>query len=158
MAEGKAKRREAVTFVGDCQARVGFRFVASAPPEVCRQCKLFVACMSRLIPGRIYEVVEVKDKEHFCPLYEGPVRVVKVSEAPFEALVKPQLAVEGAIVEAATEECSKRCLLSAYCMPEWADHGKKVKIKILKVGEDVSDKAACGKRLKKVLGMAVDEP
>ncbi|MBC7121226.1 MAG: UPF0179 family protein [Candidatus Methanosuratus sp.] len=156
MVEGGLKRHEVVTFVGDVQAKVGFRFVASQPPEVCKGCKLFLACMSKLRPGKVYEVVEVKDKEHFCPLYEGTVRVVKVAEAPVEALVKSNLAVEGATVEPVIEDCGKKCALKPYCNPEWADPGKKARLKINRVCEDVSDKAICGKKLKKVIGMTVD--
>ena len=154
MSEGK--RREIVTFVGDVQARVGFKFVASQPPEVCRGCRLFLACMSKLKPGKVYEVVEVKEKEHYCPLYEGSVKVVKVEEAPVEAVVKSNLAVEGATVEPQIEDCGKKCPLRTFCIPEWADPGKKVKIKICRVIEDVSDRAVCGKKLKKVAGMVVD--
>ncbi|MCQ8892377.1 MAG: UPF0179 family protein [Candidatus Methanosuratincola sp.] len=156
MPEAGTKRQEIVTFVGDVQAKVGFRFVASQPPEVCKGCKLFLACMSKLKPGKVYEVVEVKDKEHYCPLYEGSVKVVKVAEAPVEALVKSNLAVEGATVEPLIEDCGKKCPLKVYCTPEWAEPGKKVKLRICQVIEDVSDKAACGKKLKKVAGMATD--
>ncbi|MDI9644182.1 MAG: UPF0179 family protein [Candidatus Verstraetearchaeota archaeon] len=156
MNESAVKRKEAVTFVGDYQAKLGFRFVASDPPEICRSCKLFVACMSRLAPGRVYEVIEVKEKEHFCPLYEGNVRVVKVAEAPVEVLVKSNLAVEGATVEIVTEDCGKRCPLERYCKPEWAQPGKKVKIKIMQVGEDLSEKAVCCKKLKRVVGMITE--
>ncbi|MEJ5293365.1 MAG: UPF0179 family protein [Candidatus Methanosuratincola sp.] len=156
MSEGEIKRREIVTFVGDVQARVGFRFVASQPPEICRGCKLFLACMSKLKPGKVYEVVEVKEKEHYCPLYEGSVKVVKVAEAPVEAVVKSNLAVEGATVEPLIEECGKKCTLKTFCSPEWAEPGKKVKIKICQVIEDVSDRAVCGKKLKKVAGMTMD--
>lgn len=157
MSEGGIKRREIVTFVGDVQAKVGFRFVASQPPEVCRGCKLFLACMSKLKPGKVYEVVELKDKEHYCPLYEGTVKVVKVAEAPVEVLVKSNLAVEGATVEPLIEECGKKCPLKTYCCPEWVEPGKKVKVKIFQVIEDVSERAVCGKKLKKVAGMAMDE-
>lgn len=157
MPEVGAKKREIVTFVGDAQAKVGFRFVASKPPEVCRGCKLFLVCMSKLKPGKVYEVIEVKDKEHYCPLYEENVKVVKVAEAPVEALVKSNLAVEGATVEPIIEECKKRCPLKAYCTPEWVEPGKKVKVRICNVIEDVSDKAVCGKKIKKVLGMATDD-
>ncbi len=157
MPEGEVKKKEIVTFVGDVQAKVGFRFVSSQPPEVCRNCKLFVACMSKLKPGKVYEIVDVKDKEHYCPLYEGKVRVVKVVEAPVEALVKSNLAVEGATVEPLIEECGKKCVLRAYCRPEWTDPGKRIKLRICQVIEDVSDRAVCGKKLKKVAGILMDE-
>ena len=60
------KGKEVITLVGEGQAIIGFKFVASQPPEVCVSCKLFKVCMSRLATGRNYEVIEVKDKEHYC--------------------------------------------------------------------------------------------
>jgi len=141
--------KEIVTFVGDINARQGYKFVASPAPEVCTSCKLYQACMSRLKAGRAYEVVEVKQMEHYCPLYEDKVRVVKVVETTVEALVKPQSAVEGAIVTVEMEECDKKCPLDAVCRPEWTNKGEKSKIKIEKVLEDVSEMAVCGKKFRK---------
>ena len=147
--------KEVVTMVGETQASKGFRFVASPPPEVCRRCKLYNVCMERLVPGRVYEVVEVKDKQHYCELYEGKVRVAKVVEAPMEVLVKAQFAVEGAIVLFVYDECRESgCTLRSYCMPEGVQRGKKVKI--IKVLEDVSELALCGKTLRKVLVLVLD--
>ena len=142
--------KEIVTFVGEINARRGYKFVASPAPEVCTSCKLYQACMSRLKAGRAYEVIDVKDMEHYCPLYEDKVRVVKVVETTVEALVKPQSAVEGAIVTMDAEDCDRKCPLESLCMPEWATKGKKSKIKIEKVMEDVSEMAVCGKKLRKV--------
>ena len=147
--------KEIVTMVGEAQAFKGFKFVASTPPEVCRRCKLFGVCMGRLVPGRVYEVVEVRDKQHYCELYEGKVRVAKVFEAPIEVLVKAQFAVEGAIISFMHDECmEKGCRLKGYCMPEGIPRGTKVKI--INVLEDLSELALCGKNLRKVLVVALD--
>ncbi len=149
------KQKGVVTFVGEGQAAVGFRFVASAPPEVCRKCKLFLVCMGRLKPGRAYMVIELKEKEHYCPLYEGKVRVAKVVQAPIEALVKPQFAVEGATVTISIEECGeKACSLAMVCRPEGVRNGDKIRIE--KVGEDVSKVVPCSKRLKRVTALVVE--
>jgi len=48
------------------------------------------------------------------------------------------------------EDCDRKCPLESLCMPEWATKGKKSKIKIEKVMEDVSEMAVCGKKLRKV--------
>lgn len=147
--------KEVVTMVGETQASKGFRFVAASPPEVCRRCKLFSVCMERLVPGRVYEVVEVRDKQHYCELYEGKVRVAKVVEAPMELLVKAQFAVEGATISFVYDECRESgCTLRSYCMPKGVERGKKVKI--IKVLEDVSELALCGKTLRKVLVLVLD--
>ncbi|MCQ5362575.1 MAG: UPF0179 family protein [Candidatus Verstraetearchaeota archaeon] len=147
--------KEIVTMVGEGQASKGFRFVASTPPEVCKRCRLFSACMGRLVPGRVYEVIEVRDKWHYCELYEGKVVVAKVAEAPMEVLVKAQFAVEGAIISFVYEDCrEKGCTLKGYCMPEGIKKGTKVKI--TKIMEDVSELALCGKNLRKVHVITVE--
>lgn len=147
--------REMVTMVGEGQASKGFRFVASTPPDVCKSCRLFMVCMGRLVPGRVYEVVEVRDKQHFCELYGEKVRVVKVVEAPIEVLVKSQFSVEGAIISFSYEDCrEKGCALKGYCMPEGIKKGTKVKI--TKVLEDVSELALCGNNFRKVLVVVMD--
>ncbi|MEM4204612.1 MAG: UPF0179 family protein [Candidatus Methanomethylicaceae archaeon] len=152
---GAGGLKEIVTMVGEAQASKGFKFVASTPPEVCRRCKLFGVCMGKLVPGRVYEVVEVRDKQHYCELYEGKVRVAKVAEAPMEVLVKAQFAVEGAIISFMYDECRERgCTLRGYCMPEGIAKGTKVKM--ISILEDVSELALCGKNLRKVLVVALD--
>ena len=142
--------------MGEGQAIIGFKFVASQPPEVCVSCKLFKVCMSRLATGRNYEVIEVKDKEHYCALYEDNVKVAKVVQAPVELLVKPQMAVEGAIITYETEDCNKKCPLEKPCRPEWAKNGEKVKVKIEKILGDVSDMAICRKKFRKVTALVVE--
>lgn len=142
--------KEIVTMVGETQASKGFKFIASTPPGVCKGCRLFNVCMGRLVPGRVYEVVEVREKQHYCQLYEGKVWVAKVMEAPIEVLIKTQFAVEGAILSFSKEECEENgCILKSYCRPEGIMKGEKVKI--VKVLEDVSEMAFCGKNLRKVL-------
>ncbi len=144
-----------VTLVGERQASKGFKFVASAPPDMCRQCKLFLACMGKLVPGRAYIVVELKDKEHYCELYEGNVRVAKVMQSPIEILIKPQHAIEGATMVFAGIECEvKRCPLESFCRPEGVKKGEKVKI--IGVPEDVSGQAPCKKKLRKATVLVVD--
>lgn len=155
VAGGQGGRKEVVTLVGPGQASPGSRFVASKPPDVCTSCKLFAACMSKLVPGRAYEVIEVREKEHFCPLYEGMVKVAKVTEAPVEVLVKPQHAMEGAIITIEIEACDKRCPLERECRPEWAAGASKAKVKVVALLEDVSPLAVCGKKFRKAKALIV---
>ncbi len=151
----EVRERTVVTLVGEAQASKGFKFVASVPPDMCRQCKLFLACMGKLVPGRAYEVVELKDKEHYCELYEGNVRVAKVMQAPIEILIKPQHAMEGATMVYTGIDCDvKRCPLESRCRPEGVRKGEKVKI--LGVPEDVSGETPCKKKLRKATVLVVD--
>lgn len=144
-----------VTLVGEGQSSKGFKFVASVPPEVCRQCKLFLVCMGKLVPGRAYEVVELKEKEHFCGLYEGKVRVARVIQSPVEILVKPQHAMEGVTMVYAGIQCEvTRCPMEKVCKPEGVRKGEKVKI--VGVPEDVSGQIPCKKKLRKATVLVVD--
>lgn len=144
-----------MTLVGEGQASKGFKFIASKPPDVCKSCKMFIACMGRLVPGRAYEVIEVKDKQHFCALYEGKVRVAKVIQSPIELIIKSHYAVEGATVALTLEECNqKNCPVENLCKPEGVKIGDKVKIQ--KVLEDLSDKVLCGKKYRKVSALVVE--
>lgn len=151
---GKGMERAIVTLVGEGQATLGFRFVASQPPEICLKCKLFKVCMGRLVPGRAYEVVEVKEKQHYCQLYEDKVRVAKVLQSPFELLLKPQHAIEGATITFAGVECKEKCPLERLCKPEGVKKGEKIKIE--KVSENISEVAACSKKLRKVTAVVVE--
>lgn len=146
--------RAIVTFVGEGQATVGFRFVSSQPPEVCKGCKLFKICMGKLVPGRTYQVIELKQKQHYCPLYEGNVSVAKVLQAPTEVAMKPQHAIEGATVAFAGVDCNERCPLEKLCKPEGIKRGERVRIE--KVSEDISEMAVCGKRFKKASVLVVE--
>jgi uncharacterized protein (UPF0179 family) len=147
--------KEIVTLVGEGQASKGFKFIASKPPDVCKSCKLFIACMGRLVPGRAYEVIEVKDKQHYCALYEEKVSVAKVIQSPIELLIKPRYAVEGATIILSLEECKqKNCPIENLCRPEGVKTGGKIKIQ--KVLEDLSDKALCGKKYRKVTALVVE--
>lgn len=144
-----------VTLVGEGQSSKGFKFVASIPPDMCKQCKLFLVCMGKLVPGRAYEVVELKDKEHYCALYEGNVRVARVAQSPIEILVKPQQAIEGATITYASIACEiKRCPLEGTCKPEGVKKGEKVKI--VGVPEDVTGQLPCRKKLRKATVLVVD--
>lgn len=147
--------KEIMTLIGEGQASKGFKFVVSSPPDVCRECRLFSVCMGRLVPGRVYEVVEVRDKQHYCPLYEGKVTVAKVVEAPMEVVVKTQAAIEGAILAFSHGECDEKgCRLEDLCKPKGIRKGEKVKI--VRVLEDLSELALCGKGYRRALVVVVD--
>jgi hypothetical protein len=144
-----------VTLVGEGQAIKGFRFVVAQPPAICKECKLFLVCMGKLVPGRAYEVVEVKDKQHYCNLYEDKVKVAKVVPSPIEVVIKSQHAIEGITITFAGVECEKKgCAIERLCKPEGVKKGEKIKIE--KVSESVSEMALCKKKLKKVTALVVE--
>jgi hypothetical protein len=111
--------------------------------------------MGKLVPGRAYVVIEVKDKQHYCPLYEDKVRVAKVQQSPIAMAVKTQHAIEGATLVFAGVDCSEKCPLEKLCKPEGVKKGEKIKIE--EVLEDLSDMAACKKKIRKIFA-TVAEP
>lgn len=150
-----AHEKTIVTLIGEGQCTKGFKFIASAPPEVCRQCRLFLACMGKLTPGRAYEVVEIKDKEHYCPLYEGKVRVARVAQSPLEILIKPQHAMEGATMVYSGIECRmKGCPMESVCRPEGVRKGEKVKI--IGTPKELTGEVPCRMKLKKATVLVVE--
>jgi uncharacterized protein (UPF0179 family) len=111
--------------------------------------------MGKLVPGRAYEVIEIKDKQHYCSLYEDKVNVAKVIPSPIEVVIKSQHAIEGATITFAGAECEKKgCTIEKLCKPEGVKKGEKIKIE--KVSESVSEVALCKKKLKKVTALVVE--
>lgn len=147
--------KELFTLVGEALAKKGSRFVAIEKPEICKSCNLFEICMKNMVVGRTYEVVEVRNRWHYCRLYEGKLIVVKVLELPIEVILKKQIAMEGAIIKFSPMECNEmKCKLRRYCEPSGLKIGER--IKILKILEDVSEMALCGKNMVKTLVEIID--
>lgn len=142
--------KETFTLVGEGLAKKGARFVVTEIPDSCKSCNLFEACMKKVVVGRTYEVVEVRNRWHYCRLHDGKLIVVKVLELPMEVVLRKQIAMEGAILKFSPMECNEaRCKLKEYCRPSGLRSGER--IKILKVLEDVSEMALCSKNMVKAL-------
>ncbi|MCC6013730.1 MAG: UPF0179 family protein [Candidatus Verstraetearchaeota archaeon] len=139
--------REIITLLGN--AKKGMEFIAINPPEICKSCKLFSICLERLVPGRKYKVIEVRDKQHYCQLSNEKINVVKVVELPIEIALRKQIAIEGAIIKYSWIECNEfKCKLRGLCKPLGLNIGDR--IKIIKILEDLSEMAFCGKEIVKV--------
>ncbi len=91
--------RRIITLVGREQARVGYRFKVHSVPEECSRCRLYPVCMGKLVPKRVYEVVEVrKGTGQRCPLTASEMVPVVVVNVPIRVLVPDRYALEGAII------------------------------------------------------------
>ena len=88
----------AITIVGSKMAKKGLRFTFLGPTKGCMDCKLFRVCMTNLEPNRLYEITEVREVEHKCPIHEGGVKTVVVIEPPQPLVVKSRFAIEGVIL------------------------------------------------------------
>ncbi len=138
--------QQTTTLCGANLARKGERFLASDPARECPPCPLFGQCVSKLEVGRVYEVVEVRPKSLFCPIHEGGVIPVVVSEVPEYASVEKRIAVDGLTVSFQTPICYEYdCPNYPKCFPLGLVSGDRVKI--LEV--DTKTKIPC--RIGKVL-------
>jgi len=144
------KTKKIVTLLDENQAKVGYRFVLYSIPDVCKKCRLFKACLSKLKPGRTYRVVSVRRKKHICPLTNRPAVVVKVVEEPLHIVLPSAKAIEG-VTLVYNEDFSKcpfrtQCRYYRYCNPEPAVT-KGTKLKISKIVSKVN----CARGLSLVL-------
>ncbi len=98
---GRAK----VTIISPKQARRGYRFIFDGLASPCLPCSYLNACVGNLEVGRIYEVKNVLKKTLECRLHEERGCVVEVDEIVHHANIKPQAAVQDALIRFEPIEC-----------------------------------------------------
>ncbi len=117
------------TLCGANLATAGTRFLASDPARECYPCPLFTQCVGKLESGRVYDVVEVRSKSLACPIHEGGVIPVVVSEAAQQASVEKRIAVEGLTISFQTPVCFEYdCPNYTNCFPVGLVSGDRVTI------------------------------
>jgi len=79
-----------VSLIGEHLALKGTHFQYRGPQNECRNCRLKTVCFN-LKPGRLYEITEVREKQHHCNLHEGNVCVIEVKELPISAALPTKL-------------------------------------------------------------------
>jgi len=128
-SQGSSSEERIVTLVGEYQARVGYRFVNVEPPKACRGCPLYQVCVGRLEPGKVYEVVRVRDRKHPCRIHEGGVRVVEVVEAPITMALPSKVALEDVVLTYDPGRCGDEgCSMRGLCYPEALRRGDKLRV------------------------------
>ncbi|MHA1819508.1 MAG: UPF0179 family protein [Promethearchaeota archaeon] len=140
-----------VSLVGKSYAKKGFKFYFSGPrKDICPEnCKFFNTCMLNLKPKTIYEVVEVTEIEHKCPMdyHLEPMVLVKLKEADIEVVIDLRLTFEGAVTTYKPIKCDhKECPYYPYCSPvKGLPTGSRVKI--IKIIEKIKNPACHLKNL-----------
>jgi len=109
--------RRVLTLIGSMQAKIGFRFVHNGSAEPCSSCQLKKVCIENLEPGRVYEVVNVREMEHPCILHEKGVKAVEVVFSPVPVALEPKKAVKGVVLIYKHIDCSNDCINSDLCKP-----------------------------------------
>ena len=129
-------KKETITVVGIKQSKTGFQFLHAKPLTECENCRLYKVCMTNLEADRVYEIIEVREKQFPCNIHEDGVRIVKVVEADREAAINPKFVFPQAVITLTTQECHNlSCSHYATCVPQGLKNGDKVKI--LKVKEAI---------------------
>ncbi len=130
-------KEEIITVVGFKQSKTGFQFLHNQPLAECQDCRLYKVCMTNLEANRVYEIIEVRDKNFSCNIHEEGVRVVKVIEADQKAAIHPKFIFPKAIITYQNQECHNLgCPNYSTCVPPGLKKGDKVII--LKVKEAIS--------------------
>lgn len=119
-----------ITLAPKAFARKGYKFVFEGKvSEECKECPLYNVCIKNLEVGRVYEIVNVRNKKHKCKVYGSEIVVVEVKEADIEALVKTSMAIEGAIISYSPVNCNEySCPYFKLCKPLGVKPGDKYKI------------------------------
>ena len=123
-ASGLRQKRIIVTLVGKGQAKVGKVFIHRGPGSKCAECKYSQVCVENVKPGRVYEIVKVRDKTLFCEQYEMEMRVVEVVNAKIPAATSAKQAIPGAVITFRTPRCEEeKCVFHDICFPEGLKSG-----------------------------------
>ncbi len=118
-----------ITLIGTNLAEKGLKFIHYGAAADCEACRFKNTCIDTLEEGRMYEIMEVKDTEHACPVHEGgKVNVVEVERADINALVDSKKAFEGSMIVFEFPECDLQCTMRDLCYPEGLLEGDKCKI------------------------------
>lgn len=107
-----------VTMLSISQSRVGEIFIYRGPGQRCYDCKYFKVCTGNLSQGRIYKVVNVRNRIFKCETYEIEMCVVDVIEAEIDAVVPSKQAIEGVISTFYPLRCDDECENHRLCSPD----------------------------------------
>lgn len=139
-----------ITLINSKQAKIGYQFRHVGESKDCKSCSLYNACIKNLSPNNIYEVIEVRNKVHHCPLSDGEVRIVEVRELPIDTLLESSTAFEGANIRMRIPQCSEiDCSFYDKCLDSRLIEGRKYKI--VEFLGDTNIKCPNGKLLRQVI-------
>ncbi|MGC9019790.1 MAG: UPF0179 family protein [Candidatus Methanodesulfokora sp.] len=104
-----------------------FIFISSA--SECNKCKHRPACVEGLMPGRVYRIIEVREKTFECSVH-GEVKPVKITMSDLRAALPEKIAIEGALVNFPSIKCNDmRKRMYDLCNPPGIKPGDRVLIK-----------------------------
>lgn len=129
-----------ITVINRNNAKIGYEFIKQGFSEECLKCSLKHVCIDRLEEGRIYQVVMIRKKEHYCKLIDDKVKVVGVIESNVICTIPAKMAFEGAVITYNRVKCDEvKCMNLMKCNPIGLKNGDKCRV-VRKI-----DKANCAK-------------
>ncbi len=112
------KVKRIVTLVGAGQARIGERFIHKGSGSKCSECRYYSICVGNLESGRVYKIVNVRNKILRCEVYDLDMRVVEVTEAEVPAALASKQAIKGAVLTFHPQNCDEQnCGNIMLCSP-----------------------------------------
>lgn len=90
---------------------------------------MFTVCMGNLEAGRVYQIVEVREKTFPCSVHEDGVQIVRVVEAELKAAIESRLAFTRGIVTFSPPDCGRRtCSTYLRCVPAGIANGDRCRV------------------------------
>lgn len=118
-----------ITLLGAGQAKIGELFIHKGSGSKCSACKYFNVCVKNLEKGRVYKVVNIRNKILRCEPYNLEMRVVEVVEAEIPAAVPSNQAIKGAVLTFHRQDCNEQnCDKLALCSPEFLRDNDRCKV------------------------------
>lgn len=118
-----------ITLIGINLAQKGLKFMHYGAASACQSCRFKNTCIDTLEEGRVYQIKNVKDTKHPCPIHEGGyVKVVEVSKADIKALIDSKISFEGSNIIFNPAKCDESCQEIELCQPEGLYENDRCKI------------------------------
>ncbi|UCH38122.1 MAG: UPF0179 family protein [Candidatus Bathyarchaeota archaeon] len=118
-----------ITLVGITQAKKGFTFLHEGTTEGCDNCTLYDVCITNLNAGKIYKVIQIRDKIFPCKIHEDGVRIVEVAEAHIEVNIEKKIAFLNGTITFQPQTCEQfTCSNYSKCVPQGLHAQEKCKI------------------------------
>ncbi|MEM3736824.1 MAG: UPF0179 family protein [Candidatus Bathyarchaeia archaeon] len=122
-------KSKVLTFIWEEQCREDFKFTYEGVAAECRGCRFAPVCHGNLAVHRTYRVSKLKDKIVECKAFGKHVRLVEVEEAVLEVAVRPESAINGAVIRFQPPICSEvSCKYYEKCVPAALREGDAIKI------------------------------
>jgi uncharacterized protein (UPF0179 family) len=85
--------------------------------------------MGNLEAGRVYRVVEVREKTFPCDVHADGAQIVRVEEPELEVAIESRLAFPGGIITFAPPDCGRHgCPAYLRCVPAGAANGDRCRV------------------------------